>query len=55
MSVIAYPFNNFLRICYECIEKLITLTLNEELSINIRYADDTTLIATIFEKLYINS
>jgi len=32
-----------------------TLTLNEELSIDIKYADDTMLIATILEKLTIST
>jgi len=31
------------------------LTLNEEMSIDNRYVDDTTLIATIFDKLSIST
>ena len=56
MLVISYIFNSFLEFVMVELKSLRDeLHLNEQLSTDGRYADDTTLIAAIFQKLKLST
>ena len=56
LPFIAYPFQHILRICHERTETFRRrVHLQDALSIDIRYADDTPLLSAVFEKLQLST